>query len=181
MDPKVAFFIAQGVSIFTGIIAITMMQLKNMKIVLVLQILANLLASSNYLLLGGGSGAIVSLLAVLCSVVMFLYNNKGMKPHLSVALAFIAAYLASSVYNVIITHDFMEIFPAISAVCFVISLIQTKTSYFRIWGALNPMFWIPYDLHTSSYVMSVVHLGILVSSLIGMLRLDRRKEENSDS
>ena len=177
MDPKLAFFIAQGISVVTGILAIAAMQLKNMKLVLTLQILINILASSNYLLLGGGAGALVSLLAVVCSVVMFFYNKKGVKPHLTVAIAFIAAYLACSVYNIIIVQNFMEIFPALAAVCFVISLVQTRTSSYRVWGALNPMFWLPYDFYTSSYVMSLVHLGILVSSLVGMLRLDRKRRK----
>ena len=172
MDPQVAFILAQCISIGTGIMAIALMQFKNMKLILLFQILSNLLASSNYLLLDGGSGAIVSLLAVLCAIVMFFYNTKQMRPHLIVAIAFICAFTGCSIYNIVVTLDFFELIPAFGAFCFVMSLIQTKPSIFRIWGALNPLFWIPYDIYTTSYVMMLVHSGIFISSLIGIIRLD---------
>ena len=172
MDPQVAFFIAQGISVITGIMAIVMMQLKSMRVILIFQILTNLFASSSYLFLDGKSGMLVSLLAVVCSVVMYFYNTKNRKPHLLVAALFIAAYVASAVYSTVTSSDPWELLPAFSATCFVLSLIQIKTSYFRIFATLNPIFWLPYDLHTASYVMFIVHFGILVSSVIGMIRLD---------
>ena len=172
MDPQIAFYIAQGISIGTGIMAIAMMQLKSMKLILVFQILTNLLASSNYLLLDGRNGMLVSLLAVVCSVVMFFYNTKGIKPHKSVAAAFLIAYAASSAYSVAVSHDPMELLPAFAATCFVLSLVQTNPSYFRIFATFNPVFWMPYDLYTRSYVMFAVHFGIFLSSVIGMIRLD---------
>ena len=58
MDPVTAFWIAQSISVLTGVIAIVMMQFKNMKLVLTFQIIVNLLASANYLLLDGGAGGI---------------------------------------------------------------------------------------------------------------------------
>ncbi len=42
------------------------------------------------------------------------------------------------------------------------------------------LFWVPYDIYTVSYVMSIVHFGILVSSIVGMIRHDglfRRKAQ----
>lgn len=172
MSREVAFWIAQGISIFTGILAILMMQFKNMKTILLFQIIVNLTASINYLLLGGDSGAIVSLLAIIQSVVMFIYNTKKVKPHIPVIIAFICGYLAISSYNIAMTRDPMEILPAMAAVCFSVSLVQEKPSVFRIWGALNPSCWLAYDIYTASYVMFAVHLGILISSLVAMVRLD---------
>ena len=183
MDPQVAFILAQCISVGTGIMAIALMQFKNMKLILLFQVLVNLLASTNYLLLDGGSGAIVSLLAVACSIVMFFYNSKQMRPHLAVAIAFMIAFTGCSVYNIIATSDFFEVLPAFAAFCFVMSLIQSKPSLFRIWGALNPLFWLPYDIHTKSYVMFAVHFGIFVSSVVGMIRVDGyfKKKDNTHS
>ncbi|MBQ8408518.1 MAG: YgjV family protein [Clostridia bacterium] len=172
MDPQVAFYIAQGISVVTGVLAILLMQFKNMKTILLFQIIVNLLASSNYLLLGGDTGAIVSALAIIQSVVMFLYSQRQRKPHLAVIVGFICAYVACSTYNIVMTRDLMELLPAFAAVCFSVSLVQEKPSVFRIWGALNPSFWLAYDLYTRSYVMFCVHLGILISSVVAMVRLD---------
>ncbi len=172
MNEELAFYIAQGISIFTGILAIVMMQLKNMKTILVFQIIVNLTASLNYLLLGGDSGALISLLAIVQSIVMFIYNTRKKKPHLIVVIAFIAAYASISGYNMISSGELMGILPAFAAVCFSVSLVQEKPSVFRVWGFLNPTFWLPYDLFTGSYVMFAVHFGIAVSSVIAIVRLD---------
>lgn len=187
MNEELAFYVAQGVSIFTGVLAIVMMQLKNMKTILLFQIIVNLTASLNYLLLGGDSGAFISLLAIIQSIVMFIYNTKKKKPHLMVVIAFIAAYASISGYNMISSGELMGIFPAFAAVCFSISLVQEKPSVFRVWGFLNPTFWLPYDLFTRSYVMFAVHFGIALSSVIAMVRLDgffglikSKKGNNSD-
>lgn len=173
MDPQVAFYLAQGISVVTGILAIVMMQFKNMKTILLFQIIVNLTASLNYLLLGGDTGAIVSMLAIVQSIVMFVYNTKGIKPHLVVIIGFVLCYVACSAYNIIMTRDPMELLPAFAAVCFSVSLVQEKPAAFRIWGALNPSCWLPYDIYTASYVMFCVHLGILISSLVAMIRVDR--------
>lgn len=181
MNPTVAFWIAQGISVLTGILAIVMMQFKNMKTILLFQIIVNLTASLNYLLLGGDSGAIVSLLAIVQSVVMFIYNTKGKKPHYIVIAAFITCYVDVSLFNIIVSGDPKEILPAMAAVCFSLSLVQSKPSAFRVWGALNPSCWLIYDLFTSSYVMFCVHLGILISSLVAMVRVDgifKKKNKN---
>lgn len=181
MNPTLAFWIAQGISIVAAILAIIMLQLKNMKVILLFQVLINLIASTNYLLLDGGSGMLLSLAAILHSAVMFIYNTKGVRPHVPVTLAFIAVYLGCAVYNMVVTRDIMEILPFIAAFCFSMALIQEKTSVFRIWSALNPVFWLPYDLYTKSFVMFFVHGGILVSSIVAMVRLDGlfRKKKSS--
>ena len=172
MDEVTAFYLAQGISIITGVLAIILMQFKNMKMILLFQIIVNLLAGVNYLLLGGDTGAIVSVIAIIQSVVMFLYSRKKKAPQRFVIIIFILSYICASVYNIIVKTDPMEILPALAAVCFSASLVQQKPFLFRVWGALNPALWLPYDLYTASYVMFFVHLSILISSVVGMIRID---------
>ncbi len=172
MNPTTAFWIAQGISVFAGILAICMLQLKNMKVILLFQVLINLIASTNYLLMDGGSGMLLSIAAVFHSIVMFFYNKRNIRPHVPVTVGFIILYFACAIYNLVISSDLMELLPAFAALCFSMSLIQKDASVFRIWCALNPLFWLPYDIYTKSFVMSLVHGGILVSSIVGMIRLD---------
>ena len=172
MNEEIAFYLAQGISVLCGILAIIMMQLKNMKTILFFQIIVNLTASLNYILLGGDSGAFISLLAIIQSIVMFLYNTKNIKPQIWVLLVFAAGYISISAYNIVSSGEIIGILPAIAAICFCICLVQEKPSVFRIWGALNPSFWLVYDIMTRSYVMFFVHLGILISTLVAMIRLD---------
>ena len=172
MNEDLAFYLAQGISVFTGILAIIMMQLKNMRTILVFQIIVNLTASLNYLLLGGDSGAFVSLLAIIQSIVMYLYNKNNKKPQWWLTVLFVAGYWGISAYNIVSSNEIMGILPAIAAFCFCMSLVQEKAWIFRVWGALNPAFWVPYDFITRSYVMFFVHLGIFISSVVAMVRLD---------
>lgn len=167
-----SFYIAQSISVIAGILAIIMMQLKNMKSILLFEIIVNLVGSLNYLLLGGNSGAVISLLAIVQTVVMYIFTLKKKEPHISVIVLFILAYLGGSLYNIISSAKLIEILPALAAICFALSVIQKKPSLFRIWGTLNPLFWMPYDIITRSYVMFIVHFGIFTSSLIGMIRYD---------
>ena len=170
------FYIAQGISVVAGILAVLMMQQKNMRTILIFQIVVNLTASLNYLILGGDSGAFISLLAILQATVVFLYNRKNAKPHLVVNILFMAGYLACSVYNIVDSMDFMELLPAIAAICYSMSLVQEKTLNFRLWSAVNPACWLVYDLYTMSYVMFIVHLSIFISAVVGIIRLDMKKK-----
>ena len=172
MDRKIAFFAAQGISILTGILAIAMMQFKNMKLILLFQIIVNATAMTSYFLLGGDTGVFVTVFAIVQSVVMYLHNRSGKRPHAAVIVLFILAYGTCSAYNIAMTRSAMEILPACAAICFSVSLVQEKPSVFRIWSALNPALWLGYDLYTSSYVMLCVHFGILISSISAMIRLD---------
>ena len=71
------FYIAQGISVLTALTAVLMMQFKSMKLILLGQIVANLLAASTYFLLDGLSGAGICFLAIAHTIVMFFYNRKN--------------------------------------------------------------------------------------------------------
>ena len=185
IDPEVAFYIAQGISVVTAVIAILSVQLKNMKGILVTQIIGNSLVASTYFLLGRFTGAGVSIIAVVQTVVMYFYNAKDKKPHIPVTIAFIAAY----VLNAVLTFSSVfDIFPAISAVCFALAVAQTKPIRFRFFSIWNPLCWTVYDVYAKAPVNLLMHLGILISVLVACVRLDgffglmkKRNSKNSDS
>ena len=103
---------------------------------------------------------------------MFIYNVNKRKMHTAVLIAFALGYVSISTYNIISSGEIIGVLPALAAMCYCMCLVQEKPSVFRIWGALNPSFWLAYDLMTRSYVMFFVHLGILISTLVAMIRLD---------
>lgn len=169
MNPETVFYIAQGVSVVTAVIAILSAQLKNMKGILITQIIGNSLAASTYFLLGGFTGASVSIIATLQTVVMYFYNIKDKKPHIPVTLAFILAY----VVNAVLTFGTLfDIFPAIAAVCFALAVAQTKPMIYRFFCIWNPLCWLVYDIYTHAYGTLLMHLGIFISVMIACFRLD---------
>ena len=172
MDAQVAFWMAQGISIITGILAIVLKQMKEMKKILILEVVANSLATLNYVFVGGDSGWIVSGIAVLNAVVMLIYFLCNKKAPSFLVVVFLGIYITSSAVTLAVKGDFMELLPALSAVCYSVSMMQKKPSHYRAWSVLNPVFWTVYDIYTTSYVMSIVHFGIFVSTLVAMIRLD---------
>ena len=166
---EVEFYIAQGISILTAVVAILSMQMKSMKTILITQICANLLASSTYFLLGGFSGAGISLIAIIQLIVMYVYDIKQKKPHWFVVALFIAAYIVYSVFNF---KNVMDIFPLLAAIFFALGVVQKKPSIFRIYGMLNPLCWLVYDIYSLAIINSIMRVGIFTSALIAKIRLD---------
>ena len=169
MDQEILNYIVTGISVITAVIAILSVQLKNMKAILATQIIGNTLAASTYFLVGRFTGAGVSIIAVLQTVVMYFYNVKNKKPHRTVTLAFIAAYVINAALTLITVFD---IFPAISAVCFALAVAQTKPIRFRFFSIWNPLCWMIYDVYAKLPVNFLMHLGIFISVIVACIRLD---------
>ena len=166
---EVEFYIAQGISVVTAIIAACTMQLKNLKMILLGQLTTNLLVAFSYILLGGLSGGGICLIAVVQSTVMFFYNQKKKKPQWWVLSLFIAAYVACS----IVYYDvFIDIFPAIAAVCFSISIAMRTPFLSRLWFIFNPILWAIYDISTLAFGNFLIHMVVFGSTAIALIRVD---------
>ena len=177
MDSQTAFFIAQGISVVTTVVAILCMQLKKMNAILICQLAANLLAALTYLFLDGKSGVGISIIAVAQTLVMFLFERKGKKPHPVIIGSFIAAYVG---YSVLIFQNIFDLLPLGAAICFALGIAQKKPSAYRIFGAINPLFWLAYDVYTMALVNIIMHSCIFISAVVGIVRLDivgRRKSK----
>ena len=166
------FYLAQGISVLTGIVAVVMMQFKDMRKILIGQILANLLTASTYFLLGGFSGAGICLIAIVQTVTMFLYNLKNRPPHRGVIVLFILLYLACSAFYY---KSPVDLFSAMAAICYAFSVVQTKSSLSRLWYLFNPLCWLIYDLFTRAYGNLILHVVVFSSTLIAIFRNDRKK------
>ncbi len=167
------FYIAQGISILTGIVAVTMMQFKDMKKILAGQILANLLTASTYLLLGGLSGAGICIIAIVQTVTMFVYSIKRIPPHKSVVAVFVLLYIGCSV---LYYKSFIDIFSALAAITYAMSVVQTKPALSRLWYVFNPLCWLIYDIYTKAYGNFILHVVVFSSTLFAIIRNDIKRK-----
>ena len=119
------FYLAQGISVLTAIVAIFIMQFKSMRFILLGQIAVNVLTATTYFLLGGFSGAGICFIAIIQTVVMFVYDSKNVRPHIPVIIVFIISYVACSAYYF---KSFIDVFSALAAIFFAISVTQKKPS-----------------------------------------------------
>lgn len=178
------FYLAQGISIITAIIAVIMMQFKKLKWILLGQLTTNLLTAVSYILLGGLSGGGICFIAILQSLVMFFYNQKNKKPHLWVLGLFIVAYIACSV---IYFKSFIDIFSALAAVCFAVSIAMETPFLSRIWYVFNPIFWAVYDVYTLAWGNLLIHTVVFISTVVALIRVDdifgfkKRKREKQQA
>lgn len=169
------FYIAQGISVLTCILAVVISQFKDMRGILAGRILTNLLSATTYLLLGGLSGAGVCLIAIVHTVIMYIYNEKKIPPHKSVIVLFVTLYVAcSAVYY----SSPVDIISGVAAVCFALSVVQTKPSCSRLWFVFNPLLWLIYDVFTRAYGNMVLHVIIFISTLAAIIRYDVRKKSD---
>lgn len=120
-------------------------------------------------MLGGFSGAGVSIIAVVQTVVMYLYNVKNKKPHLAVTVMFICVYVLNAALTFSSAFD---IFPEISATCYALAVVQTKPMAFRFFSIWNPLCWMIYDVYSHAQVNLLMHLGIFISVMVACVRLD---------
>ena len=175
IDVQTAFWIAQGIGVVTTVVAIMCLQLKNMTAILICQLAANTLAALSYLFNSEGlSGVGISIIAVVQALVMFFYDKKGKRPHWILTALFITAYAGYTVGVAVIEHSFSPFvfLPMMAAVCYALAIVQKKPSLYRIFGMINPIFWIVYDASINHPANFIMHTCILISAISGIIRLD---------
>lgn len=168
------FYIAQGISVVTCVLAVITMQFKSMRGILIGQTIVNLTSVLTYVLLGGLSGAGICFVAILQSIVMYILNVKNIKPQLWLTAVFIALFIGCSI---VYYKSPMDILSGAAAVLFAISLVQTKASLSRFWFVCNPLLWFIYDVYEGAYVQCIIRVAVFTSTVIAIFRNDITKKQ----
>ena len=157
------FYIAQAISVLIAVVAVLMMQFKSMKLILIGQITANLLSAATYFLLDGFSGAGICFIAILQTVVMFVYNQKKKEAPIYIIVLFILLYIACAIYYY---QSIIDIFSALAAVSFALSVAQRDSAKSRFWYSFNPICWLIYSLFCQAYANCITYSIIFISTFI---------------
>ena len=176
-----SFIIAQAFSFLSAVAVIIGMQCKNMKMILLWQSLGNLAVALGYFLLGGVSGGLICLFAVAQGAVMYLYNQKGRKPHTAVLVGFIVVSIACSAITAYSTRSIAEIFSAAGALLYTLSIAQQRPAASRLIYLFNPVCWMCYDVFTKAIVSFIVHLSVFIATGIGIIRVDILGKKKADT
>ena len=171
------FYIAQGISAVTCILAVITMQFKSMRNLLIGQLIVNLTSVLTYVLLGGLSGAGICFVAILQSIVMYILNVKNIKPPLWVTIIFMALFVGCSV---VYYKSPIDILSGAAAMFFAISLVQTKASASRLWFVGNPILWLIYDIFTGAYVQCIIRIAVFTSTVISIFRNDLKLKNKAN-
>ena len=168
------YIAGQLVGILVAIFAILSLQCKNIKGLLALQVLANGLLMLNYALLDNWSGAVVGILAAVQTVIIFLFRSKEKDIPLYITILFMASFIVSTVFTY---QKPLDILPCVAALVFVLITIQKKTSVCRKYALLNNILWIIYDIGAGAWTTLITHILLLISAIVGIIRLDIKKDK----
>lgn len=175
MEQTAAFILG----LLSSAAALTSMQLKNMRLVLICQIICNGTGAFSYILTGGLSGCGIYLVAILQCVIYFVLRSKNRKTPKFLAVAFAFCYLICSAFTYKVVLD---IVPALAALTCAFGVAQENASKYRLLILCNGIIWLIYDLLLPATVtMTFSHIITIIAALVGIIRLDLIHKEASET
>lgn len=163
------FIAAQIIGILITVSSVIGMQFKDMKWVLMGQIVSNLLTALNLALLGGLSGAGICITATVHTVTVFLLKMKNRKFPAEMSIVFAAVYTLCSIAAYKSAFDILAL---VAALIYAMSVIQPRSSVCRIYLLINSLLWIIYDLSIGAYTTIITYVILITSIVIAMIRID---------
>lgn len=169
------FIIGQIISVAALIIAVVIAQFKDVKHILIGEIVSNLSVALSYVFLGGMSGAWICIVAAVQTLIIYYANkhNLEQKKRNILTAVFAAAYVIGTI---IVYQGWGDIVSCACALLYVMAIIQTDTAKYRWFMAANSFMWIIYDFTTLAFVNVITHGSVLISVIIAKIRLDWRKQ-----
>lgn len=172
-----AFVFSQICGGIVFVAAILSLQQKKIKNALICQLICNGLGALTYVLLGDFSGGGIYLIAVVQSIVYFVFRAKDKKAPPILAVVFVLAFAACSALTYQTPTDLIA---AVAALTCALSLSQKKASGYRIFTLANGLLWIFYDISVGAYTMVITHAATAISAGIGMVRLDLGRKRSKE-
>lgn len=166
------FIISQLCGFAVSVAAILSMQLKNIKHILICQLVCNFLGAISYIMLGGFSGCGIYIAACVQTVLYYVFNLKNIKPHALFTVFFMAVFLMCSIATY---QGFEDVISAVAALTCAMALSRTKPSGYRFFMLLNGLLWLIYDLCMGAYGMMFSHIVTMCSAAVGIIRLDLKR------
>lgn len=169
-----AYILSQIIGAIVAVAAILSLQLKNVKAILICQLICNGLGGVSYILLGGLAGFMLHVVATVQTILFFIIRSKNLKEPKYLSWIFVAAFLACSLATF---QSAVDIFSLIAAVACSLALCCKKPSHYRICMLINCGCWLLYDASVAAYTMILTHGAVVISSIVGIIRLDLKKEK----
>lgn len=166
------FIFSQICGLIVSLAIVISMQLKDIRKVLVGQLICNSVGALSYILVGGLSGCGIYIVALLQSIVYFVFRIRNKKAPLFMAFVFLVLFLLCSFTTYKTPIDILS---AIAAVFCALAITQEKPSVYRILILINGLIWVVYDLNVGAYTMILSHALTVLSALIGIIRLDLKR------
>ena len=149
---------------------------------LILQLASSVMFALSYLLLGAIAGAIINVVSIVRAIV-FLWKDKLNAGNAIWTAGFITAYLASYASSFLVfgkeptwQNLIIEFLPVIAMTAIHLSFRYTETKMVRRFGLISSPSWLTYNVAVSSIGGMISELINFVTIIVGIIRLDLKKE-----
>ncbi len=162
--------------LLSSVAALTSLQIKDMRFVLVCQIICNGTGALSYIMSGGFSGSGIYMIAILQSLIFFIFRAKKVDAPRYMTFVFVGFYLICSAFTYKVPLD---IVPAVAALTCAFGVAQKNASFYRLLILSNGIIWLIYDLILPATItMALSHVITILSAVIGIVRLDILAKKN---
>ena len=170
----ISFIIAQILALIGAISNMAAMQINKKKTILFCYVIANFAYGTNYLLLGGISGAIICIVEGFETLINGIIEDKGKKVPIWLIGLYIIIALGIGIFTYISLIDLLAI---IGGILYVLLITVKKESDIRKLTFILMILWIIYDIIYRSYVAAINDTFILISTMIGIYRFDIKRSK----
>lgn len=159
------------IAVFTTLFAIAGMQFKDMRIILVSQIIANGLLGAQAILGGTASASGILFLAIIQTVISFVFTYKSKDFPVWLTLLFAIGY---TTITVICYATPFDILTCIASWFFAIAVVQKNSAVCRLCSLINLLLWLSYDIAVMPSGI-INHTVIIAFVIVAIIRLDREE------
>lgn len=152
------------------IIFVISFQFKKLETLMKIRIVSKIIATLHYLFLSAYSGAVSQFISIFPNY--FSYKYQGQKKNKIIAFLFIIIFFISGILTY---QNIYDTLPIIGSILTVIAIFQINTKYVRLFQLIISPFFLVYNIVSHSYAGIIMEILVVISCLIGMMRLDKSK------
>ncbi len=174
--------IAQTIGIIAMIVAICSFQQRTQKRIVTFQFVSSILFSTHFFMIGAITGGILNAIGIVRAAIFAKRDTKAWAAHPLWIYIFSAIFIGVYALNFtvlgttpILRNFLLEILPVIGMVATTIAFRMKKAAHVRIFSLISAPLWLIYNVANFSLGGILTEAFSLGSILIGMLRLDIKK------
>ena len=168
--------IAQIIGLLVLPSALVVQSFKNMRLILIGELVLNLMVTVNLLLLGEMAGAVQCVAAAMHTVLLYAVRHRARSFSAGVTVAFSVLYVLLGLWTYTGPVDLL---PMLSSLFFSAAVMQTRPWAYRLGKNLNASANLAYDLLVGAWGLSLTHGVLLLGGLLLSWRLDVRNKRGA--
>ena len=171
------FILAQICGLIALILTVISVWFKTKEKMLMCSILANIVVTIQYFLLGALTGAVIAILNTIRCLVFYFFKKKDAKPSFIVLIIFeIVAIVSGSIS----WQNIWSLIPIVVTVIYTYGLWQDNIKIIRITTGIVGLGWAVYNVVVRAYVGAIQEMAQFISAIIALYRNRSKKEETTE-